>query len=280
MRFFFLVVLVSWVLFSCKNKEIDKSKIVARVYDEYLSIDELKKSIPSYLSNEDSLAFVKNYINKWAIKNLMLKKAEFNISDEEVKAIDEQIEDFRKTLLIFKYEQMLISSKSDTNVSKIELDEYYNQHMPEFKLDETIVKCNFVRTDLNNKAYNKIKNLLWANKEEDKEKLEDLCYNEADTFFLADKWFNLKYINSLFPSVILNEESVFKYSKLYEAQDSIFKYIIYFTDYRLKKDQAPLSYIEPQLRSLIKNKKKLLLIKEVENNLFQSVINSGDFETY
>lgn len=277
---FILTLLSLFLIFSCKNSEVDQENIVARVNDKYLSREELKRNIPQYIKGSDSIEFVKNYISKWAKKNLMLKKAYINLSDDELLELENQIEDYKNILIVHQYEQKLISQKSDTSVSNVELESYYNEHMNEFKLDKIIVKSIFIKLKKENKNYLKIKNLTWSAEEEKKMNLEELCLNHADTFFFHSEWIELSYINTLLPSPIQDLESFIKYYKFYETQDSSYRYLINIKEFKTKNEIAPLSFILGQLKSLIQNRKKILLIKETENNLYEDAVRTKNFETY
>jgi len=277
---YLLTLLGLFLIFSCKNTEVDQENIVARVNDKYLSREDLKRNIPQYIKGNDSIEFVKNYISKWAKKNLMLKKAYINLSDEEIFDLEQQVEDYKNTLLVHRYEQKLISQKSDTSVSNSEIEEYYNANMLEFKLDKTIIKSIYIKIKKVNNNYTKIKNLTWSDDEDKKNSLEELCTMNADTFFLQNDWFELQHLNSLLPSPIQDLESFIKYSKVYETQDSLYKYLLNIKELKTKNEIAPLSFISGQLKSLIQNRKKILLIKETENNLYEDAVRTKNFETY
>lgn len=279
LKHFQLVVFLLFII-ACKQTEIDKENLVARVNDKYLYKADLLREIPQYIKGNDSIEYVKNYISKWAKKNLMLKKAYINLSDDELYELDQQIEDYKNTLIVHRYEQKLISQKSDTSVSNSELESYYNEHMNEFKLDKIIIKSIFVKLKKDNQNYTKIKNLTWSDDEEKKIDLEELCTNNADTFFFQNDWIEFSYVNSLLPSPIQDLESFVKYSKIYETQDSLYKYLLNIKEFKTKNEIAPLSFITGQLKSLIQNKKKILLIKETENNLYENAVSSKNFETY
>ncbi|OFX60131.1 MAG: hypothetical protein A2046_10715 [Bacteroidetes bacterium GWA2_30_7] len=277
---YILIFLSLFFIFSCKNSEVEKENLVARINDIYLYKNELQKEIPQYIKGNDSVEYVKNYISKWAKKNLMLKKAYINLSDDELSELEQQVEDYKNTLLVHRYEQKLISQKSDTSVSNSELEEYYKDNMLEFKLDKIIIKAFYIKIKKDNQIYNKIKNLSWSDDEDKKIKLEELCTNNADTFFFQNDWLEFTYVNSLLPSPIQDLETFIKYSKFYETQDSLYQYLLNIKEIKTKNEIAPLSFISGQIKSLIQNRKKILLIKETENNLYEDAVRTKNFETF
>ena len=98
-------------LTACNNPAQFSDELpVARVYDVYLFPSELASEIPDHVKPEDSISLAKNYIDKWLKKQLKLKKAEEHLSDE-IQDINEEIENYRTGLLIYKYEQYPVTSR-------------------------------------------------------------------------------------------------------------------------------------------------------------------------
>lgn len=83
-----LTILIFLIFFTiaCKeNKNANKDYPVARVFDKYLYFSELMKVIPDKIPANDSIQIAKEYIDKWIKKQLLLRKAEIILSDEEKK---------------------------------------------------------------------------------------------------------------------------------------------------------------------------------------------------
>src|SRR5688572_15662875 len=81
---FFKVVFSSALIFvfsSCSSdEETDKGKEVASVYEYKLHTNEILEALPSGLSEEDSLEFVKDYTETWIRENILLHHAEEKLS--------------------------------------------------------------------------------------------------------------------------------------------------------------------------------------------------------
>ena len=56
---------------------------VARVNDKVLYKKDLKKLFRQRVSSQDSIVVVKNYIDNWIKEQLMLSRAEMNLSEDE-----------------------------------------------------------------------------------------------------------------------------------------------------------------------------------------------------
>ena len=57
--------------FKAKNDE----KPIAKVYDKFLYKSVIELHLPNDISKQDSILFVKNYIDSWAKKQLLLHQA-------------------------------------------------------------------------------------------------------------------------------------------------------------------------------------------------------------
>ena len=78
-----IIVFALALLTACKNyNNIAKRTPVAEVGKVTLYYDELPNLIQHGVNDSDSAALIQNYINKWAKRELMLQKAEENLSPE------------------------------------------------------------------------------------------------------------------------------------------------------------------------------------------------------
>ena len=100
--------LIVLTLSSCqflKSEENEaKGEPVARVYESYLYKEDINEIVPSELSGDDSSSFVQNFVNVWAKNQLMVYKAEFNLTEEQ-KRFEEKINNYRNDLLKYAYLQ-------------------------------------------------------------------------------------------------------------------------------------------------------------------------------
>ena len=136
---------VGFVLFglivSCDyfNKIEVEDNAVARVGTIFLNQSDVADIIPKDASKDDSLLIANNFIQNWIKEQLVLEKAELNLKDEQ-RDFEKQIQDYRKTLLIYSYENQLINEILDSNVSNDEIAAYYQDNHQVFVLKNDIVK--------------------------------------------------------------------------------------------------------------------------------------------
>jgi hypothetical protein len=77
-----IIVLAFFLLAGCNNKNGNKRLAVAEVGKVILYYEDLPQLIQNGVNKEDSIEVIQNYIHKWAKRELLLQKAEENLSPE------------------------------------------------------------------------------------------------------------------------------------------------------------------------------------------------------
>lgn len=148
-------------LISCQNtKNGNGDKVVATIYDKTLYQSDLQSVLYDGISVNDSLIRTKSFIDNWIRRQLLIHQAENNIDKSELD-FSRQIEDYRTSLIIYKYESMLIEQNLDTVVSDNEIAKYIEDNSL-IEIDTTAIRyiiLNMRKKELiermNNSLYNK-----------------------------------------------------------------------------------------------------------------------------
>lgn len=276
-----LIIMVVLVINGCKSKvTLPHEKPVARVFDNYLYPGNLSGAIPANISPSDSIILANDYIDKWIRKQLLLRRAELSLTDEE-KNVAEQLENYRSSLLIFKYEQRLVKLKLDTVVDFEEIEQYYNENPANFLLNHSIVKAVFIKVNRSAPNYYELKRLLRSDTDEDLKKLEAYAFHYAEKYdYYNDDWVNFNEIEKNLPGKIDNPQNTLRYRKNLELRDSTYNYLVNLKDYRLMGTVSPLSYVMEDIRTIIMNKRKIQMINRLESNIYNDALNKGYFTIY
>jgi hypothetical protein len=261
-------------------EEEHKEQVVARVENKYLTISDIVDVVPKDISKEDSVLIINNYIQNWVKENLVLQKAELNL-EENQKNFQKQLEDYRKTLIIYSYEKELIRQKLDTNVFENEIEKFYHDNKQNFELRDDIAKVRYLKVAKNAPQIKKIRKVYKSEKEEDIEKLNEYAHQYAEKFFLNDnQWILFDELIKEVPLKVKERKGFFKNIKHVEVEDSLSYYFVFIKDYRLKNDIAPLSFEESNIKNIIINKRKLNLINKVKSELYNEALLNKDIEIY
>lgn len=275
--FLMISILVSCDYFEVQEKENNSSEIVAIVNTEKLFRENLKDILPANISKEDSLVLVKGYINDWAIKQLLLKKAEANSSLEKFEEINSLVRDYKQSLLINNYKEILIKQQLDTIIKDEEVEIFYSENKENFRLNEELLKIKYLHFDKNIISKTEFINLFKSDKIDDLEELEKQQLSFKYYQFNDSVWTQLDKVLLKLP---FSKENLLNKTKFLQKQDSIGLYLVAIKDVLVRNDTAPLSYIKPTIKQMILHKRKIELIRDIEKILVKDAIKNNNFKIY
>ncbi len=274
--------LITVILFSCTSApEKDKNRIViARANTEYLYLDEVKDIIPSGTPSKDSAELIKKYIDNWIHESLVTQKAESNLSDEQ-KNVDKQLRDYRNSLITYAYEKELVKQKLDTIVADIEIEEYYNNNQSDFELKDNIIKVIYVKVDKKVPGIDKLKKWYKSDNIKDREQLASYCHQFASNFYLDDSsWLLFDDLLKEIPIQTYNKELFLQNNRFVEVSDSLSNYFVNIKGFKIKNSLSPLTFEKDNIKNIILNKRKLLLITKMKEDVYNDAANTNKIEIY
>jgi hypothetical protein len=277
-------ILIFTLLFACNREESSQmntgEKPLARVQERKLFLSDFAKDIPKHLPAKDSEQFVNNYVQQWIMNELLVHQAESNLSSDQ-QDIEKEIENYRKNLLVYRYETELVGQKLDTAVSEAEIEQYYNTHQQNFILKDNIVKVSYVKVGNKTPGTEKVKKWYASSDEKDRDNLKKFCIQYADNFFIDDNtWLLLDDVMKEIPLRDYNPELFLKTTRHIEMSDSLYSYFLFIRDFKIKNTPSPLSFEKDNIRQVIINKRKLALIEEMKKSVYAQAKESGTFEVY
>ncbi|WP_350294034.1 peptidyl-prolyl cis-trans isomerase [uncultured Croceitalea sp.] len=268
---------------SCNSlfKEAPEKEAVARVGDSYLYKEDITSLIPVGMSGRDSAAFVVNYINNWASKELLLDKSKINLSEEKLEAFNRLVNNYKTDLYTRAYLEALVQQSSDTSITNSELQDFYNREKENFKLTEKLVQLRFVALPEQFLDKSIVEAKLKGFKAEDKAYLDSIAVQFKKLHFNDSIWVSAsRLIEEIPPLTSLNEEKYLKNSQFFELQDSIGVYLGKVNKVLNINDIAPVSYVTPDIKQIIINRRRLSQIKKIETEIIDEAIKKNEFEIY
>lgn len=259
-------------------KKQENRPVIARVKEYNLYLDELVAAMPSDISEEDSITYAGNFIDSWATQMLLLDKAELNLP-EAAKDVQTQLEEYRKSLIIYQYQKQLISQLLDTTVTNTQLEEYYNNNKQNFELQDNIARAIFVKLDKANKDVDKVRKLCRSDKEESRRELEEYCVQHAQSFHLAEQqWIPFGELLAQIPKTSYLNLNYFSLYNFAHVQDSTSHYLLEVKEIKNKNSVSPLEFEKQNIRSILLNQRKLELIQKLEKDIFDEAVSKNEFE--
>ena len=279
MRFLTITLLLFFCSCSLFKKESEE-EVLARVEDKLLLSSDVLGIVPPNVSPEDSSLIINNYVQNWVKDNLILKKAELNLEDSQ-KDVQKQLEDYRRSLIVYSYEKELIKQRLDTTVLGYEIQEFYDNNSDNFELRNDIVKVLYLKVNKKAPQLKKIRKLYKYKKESDKESLKELAHQYAEKFHLNDnQWILFDELKNEVPIVVSQTRGFLNNIKNIEVEDSLSIYFVHIKDFKLKKDVSPLSFEAKNIKNIIINKRKLSLINKIRSELYEEAFLNKDIEIY
>lgn len=276
-----LAIILIPFLFSCSFFEEESTEFsIARVGDKYLYQSDVIGIVPEGTSGADSSLIINNYIQGWIKDNLILHKAELNL-EENQKDVKEQLENYRRSLIIYSYEKELIKQRLDTIVTKEEIQEFYADNGQNFELKDDIVKVRYLKINKKAPKLKKIRRVYKSDKEEDVETLRELAHQFGEKFHLNDEqWILFDELKSEVPVKVSQTNEYLRNIKNIELEDSLSLYFVHIKDYKLQNDISPLSFEANNIKNIIINKRKLSLINKIRSELYEEAFLDKEIEIY
>ena len=264
----------------CSQTLESEDKLVAEVGNKKLFLSEVASVVPNNLEISDSIVMAEEYVRKWIRQELILQKAEENLT-VDLKNVTRELEEYRNSLIIFRYKNEMMAQKMDTSVNQNELMEYYLEHADNFILNQNIVKAVFMKIPAEYANPDALKEMSSNTTQEGINEIRDYCLQYAKGFdIFTDRWIDLERVMSNIPTTIENPDRYLKNNQYIEFKDSSYYYLVTIHDFMLRKEQAPEEYVRENIKSLILNRRKIEFLRDLENNKFQEGINRNRFKIY
>ena len=264
-----------------QSGEDQDRRAVARVNDTYLYLDELEGIVTSNTPKEDSVARLEAYINSWIRKQLLISEALRRIDINEAE-VERKILDYRYSLIGYQFQKLYIQQHMSDTVSDSEIDEYYQSHLDNFILKQNIIRGAFIKVPQGAPRTNRIKDLIFSNKEKDKNDLKSYCLSFSSAYHLSDSsWieFDKLVVNSPLAE-IPNKIQFLKSYPYYETSDAGFLYFLKIDAYKISDNVSPLEFVKEDIKNIIINKRKVELARKLEEEVYEKAAESKDFEIY
>ncbi|PCJ96959.1 MAG: peptidylprolyl isomerase [Flavobacteriaceae bacterium] len=280
---FFLSIFLMVCLLSCdsffRKKEVREP--LARVGDVYLFKEDVQLLLNNNMSKGDSASFVTNYINTWAVKQLMMSKAKINLPEDKLAEYDQLVNDYRSDLYTRAYKEALVQLSPDSVINTADLNGFYEKEKENFKLKEKIVTLRFIELPLQFMNKGEVIKRLKDFKEADVAYLDSIGVQFKKLHFNDSLWIPSSRVIDEIPSLTYeNERRYLKKSQFFELQDSLGVYLAMVTDILEVNDIAPLQYIEPTIRQVLSNRRKLQYGRKLETEIIDEAIKKNEFEVY
>jgi hypothetical protein len=266
-------------IISCNYNLKNNDGYVARVGDEFLSVEEIQELIPKNLNKQDSIRIVNNVIEEWATSKLLIQNAIINLTEIEKSQIDNKSEKYRENLIISEYRNKISNNNPDTSASKDEIELFFSENSKNFKLFEEIIKGRYVKLNKNTFNINEIKRRFRRFDQSDKSFFDSISIQLLNYYLNDSIWINKKLFFNKIPSLEYDQSlRISKNNLFYVQEDSLALYLIKINNYKKADDYAPLEYIYNRIKEVIVSKKRIDYLNKIDKELIGDAITKNLYE--
>lgn len=271
---------IALVLFACQEttKSKDGDKTLARVFKHELLASDIEGMFIDSPSEQDSILLANAYVENWVRENLIMQEAEKNIPKDL--NIDELVRDYRASLIKHNYEKLIIELQLDSTISRNEIEEYHNKNIDQFKLEEPLILIKYVKLPISIENVDEVKS--WWDSSTDSvsyHRLLDYCGRFSSFYIIGDgKWVPYREIKSELPSNIGLPQLTKGSNRTVKGNE--FLHLIEVIDRLEKGANAPIDHIKNKAEKVILHQRKIQLLKDKKEEMYNRELNLKNIEIY
>lgn len=278
MRKFIILLLCIFALSACQLFEEKRmSGSVAEYGGKTITEQELQL-ITSGLSPKDSLRVAQQYVRQWAIGMI-----EYDIAKEQTnKAIEQLVEDYRRSLYLHEYEEKLIAQRMPRIVEDTLIQSFYDLHRQHLILPQTIMQGLMLVVPIGAPNMNELrKNIQHPEEEANIEWIEKFAYKYAVGYELfLDEWKTSSDVFVHMPFEQDNIDKQLKTKRQIELQDSVNIYIMQVTNLHMKGTLMPLTYARKDIETILLRQRQVEFLQRERDYLYEEAIHTGKLKLY
>lgn len=238
--------------------------VIASAGNRSLYLSDIKKLIPAGSSIEDSTLISNQFIDGWIRKSILLKEAASSLGPQL--NIDQLVKDYRESLLIYNYEKKLVEEQLDTIVTRPQKEAFYHQNNETYKIVNPILKGIYIIVPSNYQGLNGFKR-NWIR--QDKNEILDFIINNNLTASLNDSiWVTFEAFKNQLPQGLFSDDQYRSKKPVDKVSDGK-QYFVKVDEFLDIGEIAPLDYIEDKVEKVILYNRKIKLLKNIKEQLYQ-----------
>ena len=143
------------------------------------------------------------------------------------------------------------------------------------------IQFRFAKVPSDNINLNKIRNGIRRYNIFDKNLIDSLSFQLASYNLNDTLWYTMRdFFNQVGFVNYENQKKYVKKRQLISKKDSMYVNLLFINDILDANSVAPKSYLSERIKSIIYNRRKILLIKELNKDIINDAIKSKKYESY
>lgn len=251
--------------------------VVAECCGQVLTLDDIRE-LTAGCSAEDSARIADEYIKSWAVE-LLMYEGSHRVDSRKIEAL---VEDYRRSLYVYEYEQLLLAQRMSQEVSDSMIRSYYEQNKHHLILRETLLKGALVILPKDApKIENLHRHLSTLNKSESLEAIEKYVYQYGVGYELfVNEWKPSEAVIACMPIELADLDRMLAKNKLIEVKDSLNSYLFQVVDFRSAGSVMPLDYARKDIEANILGARSKEFIRKTRQELYDKSVKNGKLKRY
>lgn len=273
-----LVLCVLVLLGACRELPLpfEYDRVIAQVGDKKLRESDVQSIYATAATAEDSTALLEMYVDRWVKKELKLRAAENLFRDSE-EAIEAMVNEYRNSLLTRRLDQYYVDQELDTLFTDAQIEEYYNRHPSDFRLDRTVVRGRQMLMPSNVRQVAKLREAMRSTSSDKLQDWRDMCQKHNIEIQEYSSWVDYTdFLSTLPTSRGRKYEELLKKDVLQEMRVDDGRYYFVVTDIRRAGDAAPLERVRETIKRILFNQRQSEIIRAHEEQIYEEALASGE----
>ena len=192
-----------------------------------------------------------------------------------------ELEEYRRSLLKYRYEQLYVNERLDTAVSSTVIEEYYEAHKDKFVLERPVIKARFVHISADSPSLKPIRKLMSSDEANDLIEADSIAFSSAVKFTTwTNEWIDVAVLAreySMDHSALMARMN----KRWIEDTDTTgYVRLTYVSDMMQKGQVAPVEYCQDNIKNIIISSRRQALLQNLEQDLLKDALANKDFIIY
>lgn len=264
---------------SCAGPDESADKVLARAFDQTLRWSDLRQVVPLDATPKDSAALAQQYIDAWLHQQVVLNTAEANQPDRDLD-MEAQLEDYRRSLIIYNYEQALVAQKLDTNVSEGDVQAYYDAHKTDFELKDEMIRARWFKVNEPDKrVLRRMEQRFKSGEGDDLHEVELwLARSGVGIVDRSTVWTPASELRAEVPLSDV-DELIARDMKGVLIQEGA-AWFVEILEHRPRNSLSPVELVRQDIRAILLNQRKLQLTADMRRDVYEQAVKNNDVEVF
>lgn len=270
------LLLVLLLFCACKREDMHKGRtVVACIGETFLYKDEIDIMYAINGRGIDSVKFVDDYIERWAVERLFYNKAAENVVSTV--DIESMVEKYRTGLILSIYQDGLVSQQLVSDISMDDVEAFYEENEAMFELEEPMFRGLLLKVSDKSPNISRVRAWCMRHSSEDLDHIEKYSLaNEAFYNGFLEEWRTVSDIAKQTPLSEYQLNERLKRKETIEFKHGGYTYFVSADSLIQQGDRKPLEMVVSEVKELLVNSRRAGFIKEKKRSLYNEALATGE----